>query len=90
MKLNYNWTIQGVSGLVEEGNLTNVVKSISWTVAGYLVDNISLSSRVNGITLIDEVDSSSFIDYMSLTKEDILNWLFTKLDKTKIENNIAE
>ena len=86
MTIEYTWSIIQMDCLPtygEEPNvLTNVVKTIHWSCSG------NGSTSIHGSANIEYVDGT-FTDYSTLTKDEVLSWLWSgPVNKEAIESNI--
>lgn len=92
MDILYKWEISGIDGTpkTDEG-LENVALAIHWICRGYLEDYDSICNNRQGVVLLDLPSSTeSFIPIQEVTEELAFSWLFSKLDKAKIESDITE
>lgn len=74
------WTINQLERNTSDG----LVTTIHWTASA--VDG-EFSASVNNTQQLERGDS--FVDYASLTKETVLGWLWTKVDKEVVEAALA-
>lgn len=91
MDITYKWTISGVDGTLDtpEG-FSNVALAIHWSCSGFLTDHPSVGNSRNGFVVLERPTAGAdFIPYENLTEEIVLSWLFSKLDKNKVEQDIA-
>ena len=85
---SYNWNIDWMACSPLEGNNSNVVVRVGWTANGQ--DRNGVTGSVTGVTTFPPPDSNTtFIQYNSLTKDIVLNWLWTKaLDRDGAQTSI--
>ena len=69
---------------LERNTSDGLVTTIDWTASA--VDG-DYSASINNTQQLERGDS--FVDYASLTKETVLGWLWTKVDKEVIEAALA-
>jgi len=74
------WTINQL----ERNTFDGLVTTIHWTASA--VDG-DYSASINNTQQLERGDS--FVDYASLTKETVLGWLWTKVDKEVVEAALA-
>jgi hypothetical protein len=74
------WTINQLERNTSDG----LVTTIHWTASA--VDG-DYSASINNTQQLERGDS--FVDYASLTKETVLGWLWTKVDKEVVEAALA-
>jgi len=74
------WTINQL----ERNTFDGLVTTIHWTASA--VDG-DYSASINNTQQLERGDS--FVDYASLTKETVLGWLWTKVDKEVVEPALA-
>ena len=74
------WTINQLDRNTSDG----LVTTIHWTASA--VDG-DYSASINNVQQLERGDS--FVDYASLTKETVLGWLWTKVDKEVVETALA-
>lgn len=89
MAIEYTWSIIAMECLPtygEEPNvLTNVVKTIHWSCGG---NDWGTSFVIHGSSIIEYVDGT-FTEYSTLTKDEVLGWLWAgPVNKEAIESNI--
>lgn len=70
------WKVEGLYSANQLDGHENVVTSVVWACLG----NNSMSG-----TLSLDVASDVFISYQNLTEQEVLNWVWSKLDKNGIE-----
>ena len=86
--INYTWLVKNFN-FETVNNIPNVLTAIQWICQG--IDNTntySIGCSINGTTKIPFDESSSFIDYLNLTDNDIWSWVHKNHDKTAIEANL--
>lgn len=74
------WTINQLERNTSDG----LVTTIHWTASA--VDG-DYSASLNNTQQLERGDS--FVDYASLTKETVLSWLWTKVEKEVVEAALA-
>ena len=89
MAIEYIWSIIAMECLPTYGEepdvLTNVVKTIHWSCGG---NDSGTGFVIHGSANIEYVEGS-FTDYSTLTKDEVLSWLWSgPVNKDAIESNI--
>lgn len=74
-----NWSIENM----ERQQDTGLVTKVKWTVT--LVKDMEFSNT-NGVVELEA--SGSFTPYENLTKAQVLDWVFEKIDKAAIESEL--
>lgn len=72
------WFIRKVEVTKSDGELNNIIESISWTLEAEYIDSdkdhhVRDYSTVTKLSKIK--DSSNFIEYNNLTKDDLISWI---------------
>jgi len=93
----YKWTIKQLDYVVEQNGKSNVVTNIHWGVVA-TSDQIARSIEVDGQTIstpyqaltygvcpIKLKEDTSFIEYESLNKDQVLIWLMAELGDVQID-----
>lgn len=78
--VEWSWFIRKVNVIKSDGELNDIIKSISWTLeAEYIDSNKEHYVRdYSKITELSQVtDTSKFIEYDNLQKEDLISWIIT-------------
>ena len=86
--INYTWLVKNFS-FKTVNNIPNVLTGIQWICQG--IDNTntySVGCSIEGTTVIPFDETSSFIDYLSLTDEDIWSWVHKNHDRSAIEETV--
>lgn len=76
MAFSYRWTIDAVSGFPKKNNLEKVVSSASWTLEVRQIEDGSLHWK-RGVTNFPDPTSENFTDYLELSPEEILEWVWS-------------
>jgi hypothetical protein len=74
-----NWSIENMERQQDSGLVTKV----KWTVT--LVKDMEFLNT-NGVVELQA--SNSFVPFEELTKSQVLDWVFAKIDKTSIETEL--
>ena len=74
-----NWSIENM----ERQQDTGLVTKVKWTVT--LVKDMEFSNT-NGVVELEA--SNSFTPYENLTKSQVLDWVFEKINKAEIESEL--
>jgi hypothetical protein len=88
----YNWEISQMNLIKDFGDLENVVFEIYWTRTAKFIDNENKSyvASIDGITTFDEPNKNIFIEFNSLTFEQVCSWLENKNNISYIDENLDE
>ncbi len=76
-----NWSIENMERQASDGLVTEV----KWTVT--VVVGMEFSNR-NGVVEMQRGDT--FIPFDQLKEDQVLEWVWSKIDKTKIESELQE
>lgn len=77
MANTYKWVISGLHAKIQEGELSDVVKSVHWRYQAEDADgNIA---DVYGSVGLEAPDAESFVPHEELTQADVEAWLESKL-----------
>lgn len=77
MANTYKWVISGLHAKIQEGELSDVVKSVHWRYQAEDADgNIA---DVYGSIGLEAPDAESFVPHEELTQADVESWLESKL-----------
>lgn len=82
MSYNYTWRIDGVDGYPERNGLENVAAVVHWTLEVRWPQDGSFHD-VKGITELAEPNPDSFTDYLELSPDEILPWVWAELEGGK-------
>ena len=74
----YTWKINQLECTPSIGNKTNVVACVHWTCEG---TNGTVTGHHNGVTGFMYQEGGSFTPFAQLTKDQVLQWVFTALEK---------
>ena len=83
------WNIASLDATKTEGSLSDVNKTVHWTASDSDGDHNGYSY---GSVSLKEADSSSFIAYKDVTKDNVIAWVKALLgtdEVTRIETEIA-
>ena len=84
--MNYFFELFGLEKLQSENGLDDVLISVHW--AYYLRTETPAIRIVRGITYLDTPESSSFVPFSELTKEQVIGWLESKLDIPALQQRL--
>ena len=77
--VEWTWYIRRVKVRNSNGELTNIIHSITWSLEGEYIDPSNKEHYVRDYSTITElpevIDSSSFIEYDSLEKDNLISWI---------------
>jgi hypothetical protein len=90
--MQYDWIIDTLWVKPTEGSLTDVVITAAWRCTGQLESNgKTYSASVYSTCSFAPPDPSSFIQYDSLTLDEVLNWVYASgVDKQVTEEAVAQ
>lgn len=83
----YTWGIANLEVAPEDGELTDVVRTVHWTLTAEADDGLTASSY--GSIGLAEPDAESFIAFNALTAVEVEGWLEDKLDASAIRDGLA-
>jgi len=85
----FNWHIDSLPVYTRKDGKTNVVSEISWRCDAIEEDSIaSFSASIDGIVTIHLDHELSFVDYENLTEDIVWEWVYAKVNKEIIEENL--
>jgi len=83
--MNTTWTIDSIRCKAFNNGNANVVSEVHWRVSsedgGFSVSSYGSASI--------PFEGTQFTAYENLTKDQVLSWLFSQIDKEEIENNLT-
>jgi hypothetical protein len=88
--INYTWNIAQLDCAPVENGLTNVIKTIHWTYTAQETDGDQLISSCNNCYPITSPTPEQFVDFDTLTEEQVIGWLENSLDMSILQNNLAD
>ena len=83
----YDWGIAQLEVAPSEDGLTDVVKTVHWTLSATQDD---LSASAYGSAGMDAPEAEAFTPYAELSQADVVAWLETKLDVEQLRAGLAE
>ena len=87
--MTVTWKVENLTSTNTVGSLSDVVTSVHWSISdSETVGSEEYTGVVYGASALSEPDSSSFIDYNSITESQALTW--AKAVKTTEEITSAE
>lgn len=97
MAITYTWTVDAMDTAPSEDGLTDVVKTVHWranaeeTVQVEGQDDKIYTASVYGSVGVGSPTPDNFVDYDSLTEDEVLTWVWgTSEDfKAEQETNLA-
>ena len=83
----YRWTIEKIEGYPVLNGFKNVIGSVSWEVEVRDTSDHSIH-YIRRTTSLDtsSITQESFTDYLELTDEQVLQWVWNIIGKESIEN----
>ena len=77
--VEWTWYIRRVKVRNSNGELTNIIHSITWSLEGEYIDPSNKEHYVRDYSTITELpevtETSSFIEYDSLEKDNLISWI---------------
>ena len=86
MANTYNWKINALDAKITEGDNSNVIYTVHWTLIA--TDDTGEYTASSIGTLDVTYDPDNFIPYADLTKADVVGWLEAGLDVETIKANL--
>jgi len=81
----FNWVINAMDCIKNEGDLSDVVVVIHWT---YVAEKEGFTSSVYGTCSMPLPSGENFTPYEDLTKDQVVGWLVSALDVEEMEENL--
>ena len=81
----FNWVINAMDCIKNEGDLSDVVVVIHWT---YIGEKEEFTSSVYGTCSMPLPSGENFTPYEDLTKDQVVSWLVSALDVEAMEENL--
>jgi hypothetical protein len=88
-EINYTWSITKLEYIQEENNLSDVIKTVYWTYTAQEVSGNQYTVSCSNAYPLPSLSPDSFIDFSSLTEEQVIQWLESSLDVSVLQNNLA-
>lgn len=88
--ITYTWNIAQLDCAPSENGLTNVVKVIYWTYTAQETDGDQLVSSCNNYYPLTPPAPEQFVDFETLTEDQVIGWLENILDMSILQNNLAD
>lgn len=85
MAITYTWDVNTLDTAVSEDGLENVVKIIHWRLSA--TDGTYKAESYSTVSL-DPPSADNFTNFNSLTEEQVIAWLESKLDVDDIKQNL--
>jgi hypothetical protein len=83
MSTIYKWIISSLECIPSSNGLENIVQTIHWRLNGN--DGVNSAEIYNSIS-IDPPDPAEFIQYSSLTEEQVVTWLTDRLGEQGVSS----
>lgn len=84
--MNYTWKIEALEYAPELNGLKKVITSVHWR---YIGTDGEISQDVYGVEGVEIPEDDEFIAYEDLTEQIVIEWLESKLDVEKLQENLA-
>ena len=88
----YRWYIYEMEVIPEFEGLQNFVTKIKWRYNA--TNENGLTSNIEGMTTYNEINEETYIDYFSLTEDEVRMWLDSQENilelQSKLDSNIFE
>lgn len=85
-KISYSWIIDGFDAKINQDSKENVIYKVHWS---YKANKGNYNADINGSDFV-EYNADSFIEYADLKKSDVIEWLESKLDVSKMQKSLKE
>lgn len=94
MSITFQWSFPHLEVELDNNQLKNIIKVVHWRLRG-TDDETGYSEENYGSISLPEPDEEEFIDYESVSKEDVEEWVKSAMEKENgdgavesIENNL--
>lgn len=87
MAIIYGWNVIRLEVDEENAELEGVVSRVSWKLSAFDDENKILADE-QGILTLPPPNTNSFIEYDSLTEEQVASWVQTLLDIEEIKSRL--
>lgn len=88
--ITYIWTVLNMEVYSQLDDKSDVVYAVRWKCeAEEITESRVYSTNSNDIAFISTADLETFVDYQSLTQEQVLGWVYSVIDKQAVEANLA-
>jgi hypothetical protein len=81
MSVTFEWDITKIKCIEQDGDKVNVVVEVEWSLNATDGDIVVGTTGTQAIKLTEE---SEFVEYTSLTKEDVLSWVHSLLGENYV------
>jgi hypothetical protein len=89
MEIIYNWEIEQMQEVPQQGPLTDVVINISWRrYATTVVSEKEYTAGTFGFFVCSQPSGEDFTPYEDLTRDQVIGWLEAGLDVESIDRNL--
>lgn len=82
MDFLFRWSIENITGYPQKNGLNEVVATVSWQLEIRQLSDGSIHQKFGTTNLLDP-DPDTFTDYLELSPEEILSWVWSTLDGGK-------
>jgi len=79
MAFSFRWIIDNVTGYPEKNGLNEVIATVSWMLEVRQLSDGSLHNKT-GVTELLDPDPETFTEYLELSPEEILEWVWSTLE----------
>ena len=83
--MDITWNINSIKCKTFDNGNANVVSEVSWSVSA--IDDEFRDSAYGSVAI--PFKGTQFTAYENLSEEQVLNWVFSEIDKDEIETNLA-
>jgi hypothetical protein len=87
--ITYTWNIAQLDCAPIENGLANVIKTIHWTYTAQETDGDQLVSSCNTYYQLNSPAPEQFVDFETLTEDQVIGWLENSLNMSILQNNLA-
>lgn len=71
--ITYNWKINNVEVIKNNGELTNIIDKVHWQYEG--TDTLGFSSSLFGVIKLKDADKDNYIPISSVTLKNVIDWV---------------
>lgn len=84
MAYTYRWSVERVDGYPQKDNFENLVSIVFWECEIRDMQDGSIH-QIRANTELDAPDPSNYTDYLEVSEEELLTWVWQKAPKDVIE-----
>ena len=84
--MTYSWEIEKVDFAIEKNGLDNVAIYIHFKY--YATHDSGETDFIGGVYELNDPDGNNFTNYLSLTKDNFINWLSNGMDTSAMQHEL--